>query len=344
VTGPLGAPVTLTFAAPGAAAPAAVTFSVPLATATTLPTGAQITLTLTNVTSGGGTQRIRLFPTSGGNYSRIAMPALTVINVDSAASFSAPYPGGSPQSAFAPGTVVALRADVRDPFGRFDIAAVTIDIRDPGGASVVTGQSMALVQTLSGAAATYQYLFTVPSGGSPGDWSDRVTGIEGVERSVTHALTATFGVLQPNLLVTKSVAALVDPVNGAVNPKAVPGAVMLYTLSVANNGSLPIDENSLTLTDKLPVGTALFVGTGSGDPIVFVDGSPASGLSFDYATNVAYSNRPGGGAPYTYSPAPDAGGFDAAITGLRINPQGSLGANSGTGAPTFDLRYRMRID
>jgi uncharacterized repeat protein (TIGR01451 family) len=119
---------------------------------------------------------------------------------------------------------------------------------------------------------------------------------------------------------------------------------MLYTLSVANNGALPIDANTLTLTDTLPPGTALYVGTGGGDPIVFVDGSPASGLVFDYATNVAYSNQPGGGGPYIYSPTPDGTGFDAAITGIRISPQGSLGVGSGTGSPAFELRYRMRID
>ena len=44
------------------------------------------------------------------------------------------------------------------------------------------------------------------------------------------------------------------------------------------------------------------VDTGSGDPIVFVDGAISSGLSYNFASDVTFSNQVGGGAPFTYIP------------------------------------------
>jgi len=118
---------------------------------------------------------------------------------------------------------------------------------------------------------------------------------------------------------------------------------MLYSLSVANPGSLPVDAGTLAVRDVLPAGQALYVSTTSGDPIAFVDGTPASGLNYNYTSAVRFSNQPGGGAPFSYTPSPDAAGFDAAVTGISVTPQGSLAANSGTGTPLFLLRFRLRV-
>ena len=81
----------------------------------------------------------------------------------------------------------------------------------------------------------------------------------------------------------------------------------------------------------------------SGDPVVFVDGAPASGLTFNYAASVRYSNQPGGGPPYTYTPVPNAAGFDPNVTGFRIAPTGMMNAATVAGNPSFTIRFRVRV-
>ena len=51
----------------------------------------------------------------------------------------------------------------------------------------------------------------------------------------------------------------------------------------------------------------------------------------------------GGGAPYNYTPVPDAAGFDAAVTGVRIAPTGVMNGAAGASSPSFTVRFRTRI-
>ncbi len=146
-----------------------------------------------------------------------------------------------------------------------------------------------------------------------------------------------------SLLVSKIARTISDPVNGTTNPKAIPGAVVEYTVGVSNQGLGPVDVDSLVITDPLPPDTALFVDTSGGDPIVFVDGPVPSGLTYDYATDVTFSNQVGGGPPYNYIPTPDVQGFDPAVTGYRINPGGAMNPTVGPNTPSFNIRFQVRI-
>jgi uncharacterized repeat protein (TIGR01451 family) len=137
---------------------------------------------------------------------------------------------------------------------------------------------------------------------------------------------------------------LIDPVNGASNPKRIPGATVRYEVVVRNSGIGMSDSGSVVLTDPVPANTALYVSTASGNPVEFIDGSPVSGLSFNYATHVSYSRQAGGGPPYTYVPVPDANGFDPVVTGLRVAPAGALLPNGVSGAPGFSIRFRVRLN
>lgn len=148
----------------------------------------------------------------------------------------------------------------------------------------------------------------------------------------------------PVILVSKLALTLTDPVNGGSNPKSIPGATVQYTVGVSNVGPGSVDANTVVITDPVPANTALYVDTGSGDPIQFVDGAVASGLTFNYASDVTFSNQPGGGAPYNYIPIPDAQGFDPAVTGFRVNPQGAMNAASGGNNPSFNILMRVRIE
>ena len=64
-----------------------------------------------------------------------------------------------------------------------------------------------------------------------------------------------------NLVVSKTSSVVSDPVNGAANPKAIPGATMRYCVIVTNMQGNPT-ASAITLTDAL-----------SGEPITYVAGS-----------------------------------------------------------------------
>ena len=148
----------------------------------------------------------------------------------------------------------------------------------------------------------------------------------------------------PVLSVTKASETQSDPINAAGGPYAIPGAVVEYTVSVGNAGLGPVDSDTLEISDVVPAGTALLVQTASGDAISLIDGTPSSGLNYDFATDVSYSSNPGGGAPYNYTPVPDSNGFDPLVTGFLVEPGGAMAGDSGSGAPNFDIVFRVRIE
>jgi uncharacterized repeat protein (TIGR01451 family) len=143
-----------------------------------------------------------------------------------------------------------------------------------------------------------------------------------------------------------------DPVNGATLPKAIPGAVVSYTIQVTNSGAGTAQNNTTVIDDPIPANTRLFVGdlggAGSG-PISFVNGTPSSGLTYTFTSlsngtdDVSFSNT--GCSPFTnYTPVPDVNGFDAAVTCIRINPKGVFAAASGGSNPNFQAIFRVRVN
>lgn len=173
----------------------------------------------------------------------------------------------------------------------------------------------------------------------------RMTNGDGVDADFWHVDDVCFDQTPaPSLLVSKIVQTVTDPVNGVTNPKAIPGAILRYTVGVTNQGNGSPAADSIVITDPLPAGTALFVDASGGDPMVFVDGPVASGLAYSYAANVTFSNQPGGGAPYNYTPVPDVQGYDPLVTGYRIQPTGTMNPAIGSNFPSFNIRLLVRIE
>jgi hypothetical protein len=153
----------------------------------------------------------------------------------------------------------------------------------------------------------------------------------------------------PNLQVTKLVSPVLDPVNGASNPKSIPGSTQLYTVRVTNQGAGAVDNNTVLITDKVPANTKLFVGNlgapGSG-PVAFVNGTPSSALTWTFtalnnmADDLDFSSD--GGATWVYVPTADAQGCDTAVTDIRMRPKGTMPGQGG-GSPTFDLQFRVIV-
>jgi hypothetical protein len=154
----------------------------------------------------------------------------------------------------------------------------------------------------------------------------------------------------PSLTTVLSSPLVSDPTNGTVNPKAIPGAILLYSLNVSNSSSGYPDSNSVVVVQSVPAQSSLYVGdlgsAGSG-PVAFVQGSPSSGLAYSYSSlasttdNLAFSNN--GGASFGYTPVPDPSGFDPAVTHIRVTPTGLFAGASGSGSPSFTIRYRIKV-
>jgi hypothetical protein len=154
----------------------------------------------------------------------------------------------------------------------------------------------------------------------------------------------------PSLMAALSNPVVSDPSNGIVNPKAIPGAILLYSLNVTNGSSGYPDSNSVVVVQPVPAQSSLYVGdlgaAGSG-PVAFVQGSPSSGLAYSYsglastADSLAFSNN--GGSSFGYTPVPDPLGFDPAVTHIRVSPTGLFAGASASGSPSFTISYRIKV-
>ena len=165
--------------------------------------------------------------------------------------------------------------------------------------------------------------------------------------SQTNSAIDVDAIVYPSLIHMKTVSVLNDPINGTVNPKNIPGAQVLYTISVANTGAGTVNPNVMTITDAISSNLEMYIGA-AGSPLTFTDGTVSSNISYTFtslssdADDIAFSNN--GGSSFTYTPNPNSEGYDAAVTNIRINPKGSMAAWSGTGLyPSFSLGLKARI-
>ena len=167
----------------------------------------------------------------------------------------------------------------------------------------------------------------------------------------TAQASVTFG-LGANLTLAKSLLTVRNDVTGTSNPKSIPGAWLDYTLALSNHGAQAADN--VVFVDDLPADVALYVDDldGTGAPLEFIDGdglgNDLSGLSFAFTSlesttdDVDFSAN-GGADGFTYVPQPDAEGFDANVTTLRVAPTGSLQASTVNDTPRARFRLRVRL-
>lgn len=128
---------------------------------------------------------------------------------------------------------------------------------------------------------------------------------------------------QSDLILTASPATIVrsktntlisDPVNGATNPKMIPGALVRYCLTITNSG--PGIAADIAITDALPAATT------------FVPGSMRSGATCATAATVEDDNATG---------ADESDPLGASITGSTISIIQATMAPSSSFAVTFDV-------
>lgn len=177
----------------------------------------------------------------------------------------------------------------------------------------------------AGGSLSLVYTANIPS--AVGTYANSATGTIGAE-TIGPATVSIYVTAQGAIVISKSVAML-DPAKFAV-----PGEVVVYTLSAQNVTGASIDSGSISIEDFLPAELEFYNGDiGGGGPFFFTDSG--SGLACCLA-QVEYSTSPAPPATYGYSPV---AGFDPNVRAFRIRPAGAM---SGTPA-SFTIQFRARI-
>lgn len=161
------------------------------------------------------------------------------------------------------------------------------------------------------------------------------------------AMLPTVALADP-ITATKSVAMVSDPMGNAM-PRAIPGAVLDYTATLANplaNAGKTV--RGIAFEDQLPANVILRVsdlGASGSGPVVFTNGAIVlgigdSGLTYSFgglsstSDGIEFSN----GTSWTYTPVPDASGYDANVRAIRVKPLTNFKAGG-----SFTVRFRVKL-
>ncbi|SEM76990.1 hypothetical protein SAMN05192583_1169 [Sphingomonas gellani] len=146
------------------------------------------------------------------------------------------------------------------------------------------------------------------------------------------------------ITVTKTAQLVSDP-TGNTYPKAIPGAVFDYTITLANP-TLNAAASGIVLEDAIPPRTELRVSDIAlltPGPVAFNGGLlGTSGLGYTFTSfdsrgdSIEFSSD--NGKSWTYRPQPDADGYDNRVTNIQVKLTGSCVAGA-----SASLRFRVRL-
>jgi len=143
--------------------------------------------------------------------------------------------------------------------------------------------------------------------------------------------------LLPEIKLTKSSETIYDPINLENNPKAIPGAMKKYSILLTNEGLGATDNDSVHLKDTVPEKMKLCVSTvAKCQEIILSDGAVSSGLSLGSVTYYQDGT--------VYQPTADVEGFDATITEVKVNLNGSFKESDGTNHPSATIELYMGVE
>jgi len=260
---------------------------------------------------------------------------------------------------------VTLRKDLGSGGRRFNTDQFTMRIRQgatvvassttTGSGGTVTAGNTGVVQLVASTAYTLDEI--AANGANLGNYTATIACTNAANGTGTVLPTTVGGIITPRpgdvitciitntrlntavLVILKTSTVISDPVNGTTNPKAIPGAIVEYTITVRNEGNRNVDASSIVILDQMPADMAFVPGT----PVTFTNGSTTSGLNtFSAAAMVRYASTPGTGGPFTYTPV---GVADRNVRAIRIAPTGTMAAaSSATSQPSFTIRFRARLE
>lgn len=153
-------------------------------------------------------------------------------------------------------------------------------------------------------------------------------GTDNAARSGTFTERSAYSISAAIVSVTKTALTIWDPYNTNTNPKAIPGALVRYTVTISNNGSATASATLTTVTDALSTNLAI-------DPDLKVAGAATSlaALANESALGSGFKATWTGGAraafPKYYTTTSSADGIDH----NGVNPGGTITATLGTVLP-----------
>ncbi|WP_299323257.1 hypothetical protein [Parasphingopyxis sp.] len=234
--------------------------------------------------------------------------------------------------------------------GTVGITILNILANDRWNGDPVTSSDVT-ISVAPGSTVPTQLNFDIPTGdislnagSAPGTYSFDYTiclvSDPAVCRTATVQITVTPA---PSISVLKSSSIFMPTAGGS--GFAIPGEDVIYSILVENSGPGAVDNDTVFIVDAFPEELTFFNGdldTGgpevftSTDPVVFEDGG--SGLTLNYATDVAYSDQPTPPDMFTDCNYTPAAGYDNNVTYICINPKGAFAA----GAPVSWFRVFLR--
>ena len=326
-------------------APVALTLAESMATGSTYALSHYATaLTCTNATSGSGTSMPTAVATASYSLGTLAPGDVVTCTYAATPYLTKALAASGRQFSGDQFTVTIATGGSTVATTTTAATAATVTNGTTSQVQVNVGSAYAFSESASGTTMLGQYTATMActnaySGSSttlPSATGGSVTPQMGDVIACT--ITNTKRALNATLSLAKSSAPVSDPVNGATNPKIVPGAVLRYMIQISNSGPSAVDSNTVFIVDALPA--QLQVGTASSP--TFAQGSPTSNLSFTPATDIRYSNAasaPTSFAACTYSPS---SAYDPAVKFVCLNPKGSMAGSSGT-PPSFTISFQAQV-
>ena len=143
--------------------------------------------------------------------------------------------------------------------------------------------------------------------------------------------------MKPKINLKKQVTTIYDPVNITNNPKAIPGAILEYTLKAENYGFMHADNNTTVLQDTIPANMKTCVANiGQCKTPYLVSATNSSGMSLGVITYTV------NGVDTTNPPA-DANGFNANVSKIKVAMNGVF-PDICSGAHSFEVKFRTGIE
>ncbi len=150
-----------------------------------------------------------------------------------------------------------------------------------------------------------------------------------------------------NIAIALSSRLVASPVGNGDVARAVPGALVDYSVVVTGPLDNASPATSFAITDMIPDHLSLFVGdlsqAGTG-PAAFIDNDSGMEFGFDglasLTDSVEFSSD--GGKTFNYIPVADADGCDQNVTHIKLRPRGAL-MPVDEKYERFSIRYRMKV-
>jgi len=328
-------------------------YSIPILQSPVIPAGDTLKLRIINVTGNGG---IRVYSLDGSDYCYVSIPAKTVINVDSISV--ADNATGLSVNKINSGAGISIETIVSDPFGSFDINSVDLSAIDAQGNTVFNNLPMTILNDTGASTKTFKLNYTIPTSAQTGYWKFTVRAKEGEENTIDHSSDFMLLVNHalPDIKLDKSITIHSDPIHGINSAgnysKALPGAILTYTIKATNTGQGVAENNSIWISDAIPANTYMVVNdydaiSGQG-PVIEQPVNPISGLTYLFTSldsttdSIEFSDN--NGLDFDYPPTPDSEGIDKKITHFRINPTGTFQAPAaGESANQFSIKFRVQL-